>query len=58
MAARGDAEDTYFIDDAAGPLAAFERAQARRLSMDEVRRFRIANDWAERFRTSRIWQTR
>jgi hypothetical protein len=58
MAARGDSDDTYFIDDPAGPLAAFERSQTRRLSMDDVLRFRIANDWAERFRTTRIWQTR
>jgi hypothetical protein len=58
MAARGDDHDTFFIDDPAGPLAAFERSQARQLPIDDVRRFRIANDWAERFRTTRIWQTR
>jgi len=58
MAARGEGEDTYFIDDPAGPLAAFERSQRRRLPADDVLRFRIANDWAERFRMTRIWQTR
>ena len=58
MAARGEEENTYFIDDPAGPLAAFERSQTRRPSTDDVLRFRIANDWAERFRMTRIWQTR
>jgi len=58
MASRGEGDDTYFIDDPTGPLAAFERSQTRRMSMDDVLRFRIANDWAERFRTARIWQTR
>jgi len=57
MATRGEGEDTYFIDDPAGPRAAFERSQARRLSIDDVRKFRSANDWPERFRTTRIWQT-